>query len=184
MSYFHNSVDLSLYISSFAQHILPAVSLYKSLGCGEDKPRRNDSNVGPSSRIRQCWCVWLKWLPVGGSPGWSLCSVSTAYFQPSASCSQSSQLGSTLTRTQNIQQMIIFDLERGPVVFTFLFLRNLKSELTSLASHSSRVRREQRRHLQPGLVGLWAGDTRSWWQTWRRADHGSHGEYNNGKRHF
>ena len=57
--------------------------------------------------------------------------------------------------------MIIFDLERGPVVFTFLFLRNLKSELTSLASHSSRVRREQRRHLQPGLVGLWAGDTRS-----------------------
>ena len=64
--------------------------------------------------------------------------------------------------------MIIFDLELGPVVFTFLFLRNLKSELTSLASHSSRVRREQRRHLQPGLVGLWAGDTRSWWQTCRR----------------
>ena len=55
MSYFHNSVDLSLYISSFAQHILPAVSLYKSLGCGEDKPRRNDSNVWTSSRIRQCW---------------------------------------------------------------------------------------------------------------------------------
>ena len=51
-----------------------------------------------------------------------------------------------------------FSLKTGP--FTFLFLRNLKSEETSLGSHSSMWSREHRRHLQPGLVGL--GPRPSW----------------------
>ena len=41
------------------------------------------------------------------------------------------------------------------VLFTFLFLRNLKREDTSFGSHSSKGSKEHLLHLQPGLaVGL------------------------------